>query len=141
MAARMATAKATSLCSGRGGFFCRHVTTTTPTKAKGLRRRDVDTMASASSSSSSSSSSSEEDNNSKAIKKETTTETETETETEAKKDQQPGSPRRNHYFMNLSTCGCLGNLLFFSIFLFTTFGFLLAGFIEPTDFLPLGGYF
>jgi len=82
MAARMATAKATSLCSGRGGFFCRHVTTTTPTKAKGLRRRDVDTMASASSSSSSSSSSSEEDNNSKAIKKETTTETETETETE-----------------------------------------------------------
>lgn len=72
----MATAKATSsLCSGGrgGGFFCRHVTTTTFTKAKGLRRRDVDAMAS------STSSSSEEDNknNSKAIKKETTTETET----------------------------------------------------------------
>jgi hypothetical protein len=86
----MATAKATSLCSGGrgGGFFCRFVTTTTFTKAKGLRRRDVDTMASTSSSSSSSSS--EEDNNnnnnnnnnnSKAIKKETTTETKTETET------------------------------------------------------------
>ena len=83
MMARMATAKATSkLCSGGrgGGFFCRHVTTTTFTKAKGSRRRDVDTMASTSSSSSSSSSSSEEEdknNNSKAIKKETTTETET----------------------------------------------------------------
>ena len=80
MMARMATAKATSLCSGRGGFFCHHVTTTTPTKAKGLRRRNVDTMASASSSSSSSSEE-EDNNNSKAIKKETTTETKTETET------------------------------------------------------------
>ena len=76
MAARMATAKATSLCSG-GGFFCRFVTTTpTKTFSKGRRRRNVDTMASASSSSSSSSS--EDDNNIKVIKKETTTETETE---------------------------------------------------------------
>ena len=76
MMARMATAKATSLCSGGrgGGFFCRYVTTTTFTKAKGLRRRDVDTMASTSSSSSSEE---EDKNNSKAIKKETTTETET----------------------------------------------------------------
>ena len=79
MMARMATAKATSLCSGGrgGGFFCRYVTTTTFTKAKGLRRRDVDTMASTSSSASSSSSEGEDKNNSKAIKKETTTETET----------------------------------------------------------------
>ena len=78
MMARMATAKATSLCSGGrgGGFFCRYVTTTTFTKAKGLRRRDVDTMASTSSSSSSSSEE-EDKNNSKGIKKETTTETET----------------------------------------------------------------
>ena len=79
MMARMATAKATSLCSGGrgGGFFCRYVTTTTFTKAKGLRRRDVDTMASTSSSSSSSSEEDNNNNNSKAIKKETTTETET----------------------------------------------------------------
>ena len=77
MMARMATAKATSLCSGGrgGGFFCRYVTTTTFTKAKGLRRRDVDTMASTSSSSSSSSEEEEEDNNNnvKVIKKETET--------------------------------------------------------------------